>query len=282
VVIYGLPVETHEERIRTETETTLRGRVWKILLGVTHVDAKSYKDLVEKGPSFHDQTIVNDAERTFSNEVKFTDHATTDKTVRVLNAMQHFLNSLKNGEGYAQGMNIYAAAFLYCMPEVDAFFCLKKFMIDHCPMYMNLRHQRIPGVYQAVKLFGEVLGKFDPELAQHISKANIPLEALVMSTLHGLNVTLAPYDEWLKLWDFSLALGVHFHVIFAVARVILIREQLFSADSPNTFLAHKKWPELRASSIINLAMVILQSLSESLYDRLVRHTLGALPTTPRG
>src|SRR5690606_31080257 len=48
VIIHGLPLETPEERHRTEDQTTLRGRIWKILLGVTEVNAQLYRDLVEK------------------------------------------------------------------------------------------------------------------------------------------------------------------------------------------------------------------------------------------
>jgi len=175
-------------------------------------------------------------------------------------------------------MNIYAGAFLYCLPEVDAFFCLLKFMNNCCPTYMNLRNNRIPGVYQAVKLFVEILENFDPELSRRISNTNIPHEAFVMSTLHGLNVTLKPYDEWLNLWDAAMALGVHFHVIFAVARVILIRDQILVENvSPNTFLGHKKWPELSAKTIINLSMSIVHSMSNDVYERLLRHPMELYP-----
>ncbi len=39
------------------------------------------------------------------------------------------------GIGYVQGLNIVAAVFLYVMPELDAFNCIREFVLRHCPLY---------------------------------------------------------------------------------------------------------------------------------------------------
>jgi hypothetical protein len=41
VITYGLPPETKSKRRLTKIKSTLRGRVWKVLLGVGSLDAKS-------------------------------------------------------------------------------------------------------------------------------------------------------------------------------------------------------------------------------------------------
>jgi len=40
-------------------------------------------------------------------------------------------------------MNIVASIFLYVMPEVDAFFALRQFVTQHCPLYYKKAPQNV-------------------------------------------------------------------------------------------------------------------------------------------
>jgi len=271
VLIKGFPPETQEERRRLDDSITLRGRVWKILLRVRKTYPEKYEEFVNKGPSPCDDNILLDASRTLNNESEFRERVTNEKLIRVLNAWQHYLNKRGQEESYCQGVNCYAAPFLYVMPELDAFHCLCKLMKWHCPLYLNARMHNMPGVYKGVSLFGEILDEMDPDLSKYLNSKNMIPETYAFSTVQGMNISLSPYTEWLQLWDVALCLGVHLHLMFAVARVLLIREQLFKAEHPNDFLGHKRWPALQARTIINVGMQIVRCLPENLYTRVLYH-----------
>lgn len=72
VIADGLPEETDEEREKRSagnkaqgTFCTLRGTIWKLLLGALHVDAQRYIELIELGPCWADHKLRNDTFRTF-------------------------------------------------------------------------------------------------------------------------------------------------------------------------------------------------------------------------
>src|SRR3546814_8899854 len=67
----GLPEETEEEHEQRSagnkaqnTFCTLRGTVWKLMLGALHVDAQRYLDLIKLGPCWADGKLRNDTFRT--------------------------------------------------------------------------------------------------------------------------------------------------------------------------------------------------------------------------
>jgi len=271
VLLKGFPPETQEERRRLDDAITLRGRVWKILLRVRKTHPNKYEELINKGPSPCDDVIVLDASRTLNNETEFRERVTNEKLIRVLNAWQHYLNKRGHQESYIQGVNCYTAPFLYVMPELDAFHCLCKLMKWHCPLYLKAGTNNMPGVYKGVTLFGEILAEMDPEISRYLQSKNMIPETYAFSTVHGMNISLSPYTEWLQLWDVALCLGVHLHLMFAVARVLLIREQLFKAEHPNDYLGHKRWPALQARTVINVGMQIVRCLPENLYTSVLYH-----------
>jgi cell cycle arrest protein BUB2 len=65
---------------------TLRGSVWKILLGVFRLDAMEYISLVKKGTSSAGEKIQNDVFRTLATDKLFCETVTTEMLTRVLNA----------------------------------------------------------------------------------------------------------------------------------------------------------------------------------------------------
>lgn len=71
----GLPDENLERTLSLKRRWThkcsLRGLVWKILLGTYHVDAMFYMKLVELGASSRDEKICDDTFRTFKKDERF-------------------------------------------------------------------------------------------------------------------------------------------------------------------------------------------------------------------
>ena len=69
-----------------EDQCSLRGLVWKVLLGTIHTDAMLYIRLVAKGPSSEDFKIREDTFRTFPRDEVFRRRVNEDKLSRINNA----------------------------------------------------------------------------------------------------------------------------------------------------------------------------------------------------
>lgn len=70
----------------TEGRCSLRGLVWKVLLGTIHTDAVLYIRLVGRGPSSEDVKIREDTFRTFHGDEEFRRRVPEDKLSRINNA----------------------------------------------------------------------------------------------------------------------------------------------------------------------------------------------------
>ncbi len=65
---------------------SLRGKVWKLLLGTYKISALEYITLVTKGPSSVYDKIKNDTFRTLATDKKFLQTVDENMLSRVLNA----------------------------------------------------------------------------------------------------------------------------------------------------------------------------------------------------
>ena len=148
VLEHGIPTQSEEELKKVDIECSLRGRIWKILLGVTRVEADRYIECVRRGPSPLADKIERDRDRTFQHDDAFEKAVPQSKLVRLTNAFVHHANDTKVPYGYVQSLNLVAGMFLYIMPEPDAFACYSSLVRDHLPLYYNmfvcLNHSEIP------------------------------------------------------------------------------------------------------------------------------------------
>lgn len=87
---------------------TLRGKLWKILLGVVRVDAERYIHLVEHGPCEKHDLILVDLKRTFKSDASFQAAVSQDKLIRVLNAFDRWCK----GQVVADPVRFVAGFFL--------------------------------------------------------------------------------------------------------------------------------------------------------------------------
>lgn len=102
ILLEGLPPESKEEMENFGTVPSLRAKVWRILLNVRRINAKSYIDLVKKGPNlkfvpgsnqetFYDK-IRKDTNRTFKNDSAFIKRVPEEVLIRFLNALTHYFD----------------------------------------------------------------------------------------------------------------------------------------------------------------------------------------------
>ena len=97
-------------------EDTLRGKLWRLALGVSALDAKDYKLQINKSESSWYNKIRSDTKRTFFTSTEYNSRVSEERLVRVLNSFVHSYN-----KPYCQGMDAIAAGLLYVMPELGAF-----------------------------------------------------------------------------------------------------------------------------------------------------------------
>ena len=94
-----------------KVEDTLRGKVWRLMLGVGSLDATDYRNQIKKkeSPDYYVK-IRGDTKRTFLTSQEYNSRVAEERLVRVLNSFVH-----KHDKPYCQGMDAIAAG--YVIPE---------------------------------------------------------------------------------------------------------------------------------------------------------------------
>jgi len=272
------------------------------LLKIEKLDAQYYISLVSKGPLEKEyQAIRKDTKRTFrydSNILRRFDEA---KLSRVLNALLRSFQELQKPEDkdkklYMQGMNFLCATFLYVMPELDAFYCARELILNHCPLYYNLTNisssksspkgkneDKANGdshendrwaMGPAVYLLERCLESVDPILQNHIVKSRQSGAWLYTQYVMALNTSIPPgrrtLEEAVKLWDFLMAFGVHLNIIFTAARITLLRDDILKTPNPNIHDLMNRVP-LDAEAIIQVSVQMVRQIPRTLFEKIVRH-----------
>ncbi|KAI9201983.1 bub2 protein [Polychytrium aggregatum] len=274
VVMNGMPDNSDDPT--PQHGCSLKGRVWKCLLGVYSLSAKDYSRLIDKGPCDVYDKIKNDTFRTMATDRKFTKRVQENMLSRALNAFvwkvkelpTHRLLNLKFS--YVQGMNVLMAPFLYCMPELDAFHAYAQFIQHVCPLYVQ---PAMEGVHCGVKLLEQCLKILDPELYSHLKRKKVEATVYAFPSVLTLCACTPPLSELLKLWDFLLAYGVHLNILCIVAQLMMMRTKLLSRPSPGSLL--RTLPPLNAKEISAITIALVPQLPDDLYDWLARHPYDA-------
>ncbi|KAH9001780.1 TBC-domain-containing protein [Lactarius akahatsu] len=259
------------EGIPSKTDPTLRYRIWKILLRVTDLPAKTFVEYVARGPCEVREKIRNDTFRTLATDRGFKERVREDMLVRLLDAFvwrnYDRQETQQLGFTYVQGMNVLAAPFLYTMPsELEAFFCFAKFIEESCPLYVQ---PTLEGVHRGLRLLDRCLKIVDLELFNYLRSKNLSAELYAFPSVLTLCACTPPLDQVLQLWDFLLAFGVHLNVLCVIAQLLLIRDDVMTSSSPMRLL--RTFPPLEALPVIGIAVTLVRDLPSDLYDELVRH-----------
>ncbi|KDO33860.1 hypothetical protein SPRG_01739 [Saprolegnia parasitica CBS 223.65] len=280
VIVHGLPMESDDEASGVEP-STLRGRVWKVLLGLDD-DAserkQSYRRFVALGPSKNDDDIRNDTFRTFRGDPSFARRVPEDTLARLLNAFLHEYGAvMDDGRDeadqpyrYFQGLNILCAPFLYVLPEDDAYMAFTALVTQHCPRYVA---PQLAGVHVACGLVDRCLQTLDYKLYKHLVTRGITAKIYAYPIVLSFFACIPPLPELLHVWDTLLAMGVHFIVLLSAAHVILLRTELLTTSVPHlsSCLNLRESPPLNAKRLVYVALQLLQRLPEELYCEIARH-----------
>jgi len=259
-------------------DSTLRPRIWKILLQVKELSAEKYLRYVSMGPCEFKEKIRNDTFRTLATDRGFKERVREGMLVRLLDAFvwrsedegsvdpfEHELPLFSFT--YVQGMNVLAAPFLYTMPtEIEAFFCFCQFIEVSCPLYVQ---QTLEGVHRGLKLLDRCLKIVDIELYDRLRSKNLAAEIYAFPSILTFCACTPPLDQVLQLWDFLLAFGVHLNVLCVIAQLLLMRDDLMTCASPMRLL--RTFPPLDAKEVIAITVTLVRDIPADVYDELVRH-----------
>ncbi|KAF1989566.1 cell division control protein-like protein [Aulographum hederae CBS 113979] len=170
--------------------------------------------------------------------------------------------------GYVQGMNVLAGPFLYAArSEAEAFVLFETFIAKECPGY--IRGGRMDGVHKGVQLVDEVLEIIDPKLFNYLASKGMKAVLYAFKSVETLCACTPPLPEVLALWDFLFAYGAHLNIVCIVAHLVLIRDQLLNAASPNQILS--KMPNLQAEKIKAICISFVPRIPDELYERIIQH-----------
>lgn len=271
VLLSGMPRDANElGATPAAARCSLRGLVWKALLGIGPLDAEEYPTLVRKGPSADDHRVREDARRTFSKNDDFCMRVPNAKIIRLLNAYVHASGN-KRGV-YAQSMSLLAAPLLYVMPEPEAFHCFRMFLTVHVPLYVK----QYTGARRGCRLLDRCLADVDPQLHKLFSDRHLQAEVYAFPSISSLGACVPPMSDTVRLWDIQLAFGAHMHIIFTLARLLLASPAICaaSAESKAAPLITRQLEQglgLDAETVLARAVPLAKQLDSSLYEELLDH-----------
>mmetsp|Transcript_10580 Transcript_10580/g.17250 ORF Transcript_10580/g.17250 Transcript_10580/m.17250 type:complete len:325 (+) Transcript_10580:30-1004(+) len=243
----------------------LRARIWQRFLGVPCLpQANEYQRKLELEPKLFDAKIRDDSFRTFKGVNEFWTKVTEDEIIRVLNA-------ISADSGYVQGMNVLLGPFIFIMPELDSYYCLKALVQTHIPRYVS---KNLDGVHVGIRLTKQCLSILDPKLYNHL-QAKIPdFSIFSLRYVMTLMANMKPLSEVLVLWDAVFAFGVHFNIILLCSKLIIMRDDILSEKRGSRILLKLEAFRVEADALIEGALSLVQFLPKELFEEMVGH-----PTT---
>eukprot|EP01084_Bolivina_argentea_P036986 68377_1 len=256
-------------------EDTIRGKLWRLTLGVGSLNSNDYKKLIGKAESKKNYVkIRGDTKRTFLTSKEYNSRVSEERLVRVLNSFVVCYN-----KPYCQGMDAIAAGLLYVMPELDAFTTYSLLMNKHFPTYFisdKSRKTDLIGAYAASYLSWDILKVCDREIFNHLFI--LPPHMYLFPLVGVFQAISQPFTQLLKLWDFLFCFGVHLNPVLAAAQIIS-NKKLIMTQPPmklvQTILSQRKWmnQRLNAKLVINSAMQMIILLKQEKHKKLWQNIL---------
>ena len=291
ILTEGVPPDSEREQLSARGDwggaCSLRGLLWKVMLGAIHVDAELYIRLVDAGPTWKNEAICRDIYRVFQGNEKFKERVPNDKMARVLNAYVRLNFSENDDDGvrhldeedltsplivsYVQPMAAIVAPLLYVMPEPAAFFAFNTLLTKLCPQYVA---PDLSGGVTSVRLLRRVLEQVDPVLAAHLESTGSGDWPSVTVMFHAANSFLAvlpPLSEVVQIWDMLFAFGVHASVFVMAAQLVLHRTPLLAEPNPIRLLQQNTAPTLDAATLVPAALKVATMVSDDLFDEVAAH-----------
>eukprot|EP01084_Bolivina_argentea_P128798 227591_1 len=251
-------------------EDTLRGRLWRLVLGISNLDANDYKNQIKKAESRQYYVkIRGDTKRTFLTSKEYNSRVSEERLVRVLNSFVGRYN-----KPYCQGMDAIAAGLLYVMPELDAYTSFSSLMNHHFPTYFysdKHRKKDLIGAYAASFLSWDILKVCDREIFNHLSV--LPAHTYLFPLVASFQAISQPFPQLLRLLDFLFCFGVHLNPILAAAQIIHNKKIIMSQPPARLLqgvLSQRKWMNHRvdARAVIDCTMTLIMLLKQDKHKKL--------------
>ena len=260
---------------------TLRGQLWRAMLGVSKMDLNDYLSQINKKESRMYNIIRSDASYAFRKEgigkeyeervVNYGEVA----LVRILNSYCHKYStnydssSLNSSNGnvyynrrYMGGIYRIAELMLYVMPELESYHTFISITNIHLPTYFNacpdctLGTNKI-GMNACCYLTFEIIALLDKELYHKLVSSNVRPDHLFSMTFE---TSIKPFYHMLKIWDFLVCFGMHMNPIVIAAQ--LITNRTFILQSSETSLSYWIINRIRSHSgkVIACSMQIMANI----------------------
>ncbi|CAM9471696.1 unnamed protein product [Scytosiphon promiscuus] len=289
---------------------SLRGLVWKVLLGTIHTDSSLYTRLVRQGPSAEDVKIKEDTFRTFPRDEEFRRRVHEHKLSRINNAYvggerrrpeADYVsggsdsiavvggNGARDGGGGANGSGgekgsrrapdggkgVYVQGMMVlCAPLL---FVMPE--VDAFFCFNSLLNQHMPSRYVAANLDGvhagcalvdRVLSLVDPVLFNYLESKFLTANIYAFPLVMSLHACVPPLEEAVKLWDAVFSFGVHLEILICVAQCVSLRDTLLQDPNPYRHL-NRNLPPLDAELLVSMAFSLIPHLPAELMDEIAQH-----------
>lgn len=248
-----------------------RENIWKFLLNIQDYSVENYVKLISLGPSPLYSKIKKDTERTFKKDVQFAQKVDENQLIRVLNAfvwkeMRAPVNP-QNKLSYVQGMNVYAAVFLYVMPEPDAFYAFSSFSKNFCSLYIQ---PSLEGVHLGLGHFYKCLEYLSPNLVSHLNNCGITSpELLCFPSIMTFCACTPPLEEALKIFDFLLVHGLYFNIYVVLKQFLILKDSLLSTNSPMKLI--RNLPNLKSKILLENIFDLESSVPPEISEDIRNH-----------
>ncbi|KAL6066988.1 Rab-GAP TBC domain-containing protein [Balamuthia mandrillaris] len=246
---------------------SVRGEVWKYLLGVSKEDKSQEMKMVRKLKEEYDQldkTIHSEDIRNISRELKrfrpnITELHTDTNRKRFVYLITAYVNSHTEFEYISNGTLSLLAPFVYlCEEEYAAFFCFdslvkrmeeEKFSADDLPQNVSM----------LMMFFQSLL----PDLFTYFEDEEVGPNDWATPWVQFLLAKELPFDCVLRLWDtyFSCEEGLRLHVYICLAILVQFHEDLTELEHSELkgFLQHL--PPMDMDQLIAQAYNIKEDLT---------------------
>eukprot|EP01083_Nonionella_stella_P232238 819479_1 len=258
-----------------QNEDTTRGKAWRLLLGLKHLDSNNYQTQIRKGESKDSYAkIRGDTKRTFLISDAYTARVSLPRINRLLNSFVQ-----QHPTRYCSGWDAIAGVLLYVMPELPAFESFCALINTHFPLYFysdQSRKNGFVGSYAASFLAWDILQACDKEIFDHLIQ--LPAHTYLFPVVVSIQTISQPFTEVIKLWDFLCCFGFHLNPVMAAAHIIVNKKELL-LPNPVTLLqgllSQRKWMNRSTDSreIINCTMRLIEMLKEPQHKTLWNNVL---------
>lgn len=193
-----------EKRIRKGIPDSVRGEVWRRLLGVPKVlkeQEGKYQEMLDFGLE-HSKDIRQidlDVNRTYRNHIMFRDRYSTKQCMlfRVLVAY-----SIYNSEiGYCQGMSHVAALLLMYMNEEDSFWSLSTLMSSDKHAMHGFFIPGFPKLRRFSAHHDRIIKKLLPNIYKRFKDFQIDSTLYTLKWFFQCFLDKVPFTLTLRLWD---------------------------------------------------------------------------------